>query len=194
MDRYIVQAAREGDPHAKDALGSWLDAELRAFFADSKGRERVDDLIQDALVDIVDKLALAPDDPELFRSFVHSFAGMEVRESSRKRGRELARAAALRQEPHTPAESPSASVLGPILNEQQRQLVIEYAQRLRPKYCRALLHVLDGGDYKSLAASEGINESTAASRISYATAGLSRSIEADRRTPPPYRTRPPKCE
>lgn len=189
MNRDLVQAAREGDPHAKDALGSWLYAELRSFFAD-RNPERVGDLIQEALVDLLDKFALAPDDPELLRNFVHSFGGMEVRESTRDQGRELGRAAALRQEPHTPAESPSASVFGPLLNEQQRQLVIEHAQCLRPIFRDAILHVLDGGDYKSLAIRCGITKQTAATRISRAIAKVSCSIEADRRTPPKYRTRP----
>jgi DNA-directed RNA polymerase specialized sigma24 family protein len=186
MDRELVQAAREGDPHAKDALGSWLYSELQAFFADSKRPERAD-LIQAAVVDILQKLALAPDDPELLRDFAHSFAGMEVLECSRDQGRELARVAALRQEPHTPAESPSSI----LLDEQQRQLVIEHAQRLRPILRDAILHVfVHGGDYKSLAASEGIATSTAATRIFRAIEKVGCLIEEDRRTPPPYRTPP----
>jgi DNA-directed RNA polymerase specialized sigma24 family protein len=189
MDRDIVQAAREGDPHAKAALGSWLCSELQAFFADSKRPEK-DDLIQAALVDILKKLALAPDDLELLRDFVHSFAGMEVRESTRDQGRALGRAAALRQEPHTPAETPSVSVLGPLLDQQRLQLVIEHTQCLRPIFRDAILHLLEGGDYKSLAVRYGIPEPTAATRISRAIAMVSSSIEAARRTPPKYRTRP----
>jgi DNA-directed RNA polymerase specialized sigma24 family protein len=189
MDRDIGQAARAGDPHATNAWGSWLCSELRTFFADSK-RPQQDDLIQEALVDILRKFALAPDDLELLRDFARSFAGTEVLEYKRDHGRGLARAAALRQEPHTPAESPSSSVLGPLLDAQRRQLMIEHAQRLRPILRDAFLHVLDGGDYKSLAIRYGIPEQTAASRISRATAKVSCSIEADRRTPPKYRTRP----
>ena len=189
MDRDIVRAAREGDPHAKRVLGSWLYVELRAFFADSKHPERVDDLIQEALVDIIDKLEHAPDDPELLRKRVHSFAGTEVLTSTRDEAREFAFAAALRQEPHTPAESPSASVLAPLLDEQRRQLVIEHAQRLRPIHRDALLHELDGGDYKSLAASDGIPESTAWARLKKATQLVHASIEAHRCTSPRYRTR-----
>lgn len=190
MDRDIVQAARQGDPRAWNALGLWLDAELRAYFAATHRRERVGDLVQAALVDVLGKLALAPDDPELLRNFVHSFAGTEIKELARDQGRELERAAALRQEPHTPAESPSVTVFGPLLDEQRRQLMIEHAQCLGPILRDAILHVLDGGDYKSLAVRCGITENAAATRISRAIARASCSVEAARRTPPEYRTRP----
>jgi hypothetical protein len=70
------------------------------------------------------------------------------------------------------------SVFGPLFEIEERQLVINHAQRLRPIYCTAILHVLDGGDYKSLAASEGTTEGTAARRISVATTKVRLSIDA----------------
>ena len=163
--------------------------ELRGFFEEAfKRPDRVNELIQATAVDIFKKLAMAPDDPELFRGWVHSFAGMKARESTRDRGRERARAGLCPGD--VPLESPSSTVLGRLLDEQQRRLVIEHAQLLRPVYCRALLHVLDGGDYKSLAAREGIPEPTAWTRISRAVVKVRRSIQAARRTRPEYRSTP----
>jgi DNA-directed RNA polymerase specialized sigma24 family protein len=188
VDRDIIRAARDGDPHARDLLGLWLEDELHGFFAKAfKQREQVGELIQDTVADIVHKLALAPDDPDAFRTFVRGFAGMQAHESTRDRKRERAHAAMLQAKHTPPAESASASLFDPLLAEEQRQLVIEHAQRMRPVYRTAILHVLDGGDYKSLAAAEGVSRKTASSRISYAIEVVGRSIERARRTRPPDR-------
>jgi DNA-directed RNA polymerase specialized sigma24 family protein len=172
VDGDIIRAARAGDSDARDELADWLLEELSMYFVSERGE--LDELIQETVLDIFRKLARAPDDPDAFRRFVHSFAGIEALTSTRERMREHPRVV----EPRTPAESPSAIVL----TEQQRQLVIEHAQRLPPVYCRAVLHVLDGGDYKSLAASEGIFPGTAANRISHGIAKLRRAVAAARRT------------
>jgi DNA-directed RNA polymerase specialized sigma24 family protein len=190
VDSSTIRRARDGDPRARTALASWAYDELRTFFASIfKQPELASELIQKAVSQILGKLSLAPDDPDLFRGFVRGLGGLTARGSTRDRGRELARFTD-RDVAHVPAESTSATLFGPLLQEERRQLVIEHAQLLRPAHRAALLHVLDGGDYKSLAASEGILETTAASRISFATMKVGRSIEAARRTPPPYRTRP----
>jgi DNA-directed RNA polymerase specialized sigma24 family protein len=190
MDSSTIRRAREGDPRALKVLGSWAHGELLAFFTTRfKERDLVSEWIQQAVSEILGKLALAPDDPELFRDFVRGFGGTTALGSTRDRGRELARFTDQDAE-HIPAESASATLFGPLLQEQQRELVIEHAGLLRPVHRSALLHVLDGGDYKSLAASEGINQKTAASRISFATMKVRESIQAARRTPASYRTRP----
>jgi DNA-directed RNA polymerase specialized sigma24 family protein len=192
MDSRMVRRARDGDPRARKALGSWLHHELIAFFGKGKFKEsdRVSDLIQETVVDVLAKLAEAPDDPDAFRRWVHSFAGTEVRTVDRDRDREHGRANLRARGPTPPPLSASASVLGPLIDEQQRAMLIEHARQLRPVYRNALLHVLDGGDYKSLAASEGIPVGTASSRLDYATKMVGRSIEAARTTRPSCRTPP----
>lgn len=196
MDGATIRHARDGDPRALRALGSWLHLELLAFFTKGKFKhtDRVNDLIQETVSDVLKKLADdAPDDPDKFRGWVHSFGGTEILTIEREREREHARAD-LCPRGNTPAISASASVLAPLIDEQQRQLLRQHAQQLPTVYRNAILHVLDGGDYRSLAASEGIPEGTASSRLSYATERVRRSIEAARRTPPKYRTRPPARE
>lgn len=181
----VIRSARAGDSYARDELAVWVVDELTERFAAQADRYRIDDLIQETALDVFKKLELAPDEPVAFRGFVHSFAGTEVVTATRKRMRERRRVV---EPPMPPAESPSAVALV----GQQRQLIIEHAQRLQPIFCRALMHVLDGGNYKSLAASEGIPEGTASGRITQAGHLVCRSIEADRRTSVRFRTRPRK--
>jgi DNA-directed RNA polymerase specialized sigma24 family protein len=77
----------------------------------------------------------------------------------------------------------------PLVEAAERELILDHAERLRPIFRTAIMHTLDGGDYKSLAASEGIPEGTAWDRLDRATTLVGRSIKVvHRRTPPPYRT------
>jgi DNA-directed RNA polymerase specialized sigma24 family protein len=188
MDPETLGRARRGDVDARKILGVWLHRELRGFFARGfKEPDFIGDVIQDAVSDILRDLEHAPDDPALFRRWVYSYAGIEALTNKRDRRRELARAD-LHERQDAPAMSASETVVRPLIDEQQRRLVIEHAQRLRPVYCRALMHVLDGGDYRSLAETERIGRGTASSRIAYAAKIVRRSIEAARRTRPSNRT------
>ncbi len=137
--------------------------------------------MQECVTEIFEKLAKAPnDDPVAFRDWALKFAGMRARALKRDRDRELARVPC-RSPSQTPAESASVSVLGPLLDNEERQLVFDHAQQLQPIYRNAILHVFGGGDYKSLAASEAVAEGTAARRITIATTKVCRSIAANRR-------------
>lgn len=191
LDSSIIRRARDdGDPGAREVLVLWAYGELLSFFATRfKRPDLVNEFAQQAVSELLGKLALAPDDPERFRGFVRGFGGTTARESNRDRGRELERLTD-QDVGHMPAESASVTLFGPLLHEQQLQLMIEHAQLLWPVHRRALFHALDGGDYKSLAASEAIPEGTAASRMSFAIMKVLQSIEAARKTPPPYRTQP----
>jgi DNA-directed RNA polymerase specialized sigma24 family protein len=170
-------------------MAKWLGDELLAIFANGRWpADRVSELVQDTVADIFHKLEKSPDDPELFRGWVHSFAGTEILTSKRDRRRQKALLVELRARGRTPIVSAGATMVDPLIDEQQRQLAIQHALRLRTRYRNAFLHVLDGGDYKSLAAGEGISEGAAAGRISYAAKLVRRSIQAHRRTRTSCRT------
>jgi DNA-directed RNA polymerase specialized sigma24 family protein len=181
MDRSLIHAARNGDSRARDAVARWLYAELSAVHR-HRPHEQFDELMQEAVTEIFEKLAKAPDDdPVAFRAWALRFAGMRARALKRDRDREHDRVPC-RSPSHSPAESASVSVLGPLLDIEERQLVIDHAQQLQPIYRNAILHVLDGGNYKSLAATERVPEGTAARRITIATTQVRLSIEAARRS------------
>jgi DNA-directed RNA polymerase specialized sigma24 family protein len=186
MDRSLLDAIRNEDPRARKAFARWLTGELRTFYERRPHPVPIEDLIQASATEIFATLSAAPDEPTAFHNWVLERAGMRARAIHRDTHREHARLAD--SPPHSPAESPSVSVIRPLSDAAERQLVLEHAQRLRPIFRTAIMHVLDGGDYKSLAASEGIMEATAASRISRATVQVGQSIQADRRTRQPYRT------
>lgn len=180
MDRSLILAARNGDPRARNAVARWLFGQFIAVHQ----RRPVDDLhelVQATSAEIFEKFERAPDDPEAFRAWALAFAGMRALAIKRDRIREQAWVPC-RSPSHTPAESASVSVFGPLFEIEERQLLINHAQRLRPIYCTAILHVLDGGDYKSLAACEGTTVGTAARRISVAITKVRLSIEAARRS------------
>ena len=177
-----------GDPRARDVFGRWLTGELRKFYERRSHPVPIEDLIQTSATEIFATLSAAPDEPAAFHNWVLERAGMRARALSRDANREHQRIAD--SPPHSPAESASVSVWQPLVQATERALILDHAQRLRPIFRTAIMHVLDGGDYKSLAASEGIAEATAATRILRATMQVNQLIEAERRTPPPYRTHP----
>lgn len=185
MDRSLLDAARNGDPRARDALGRWLFRELVIFFKRQQHPVSIEELVQASATEIFATLSTAPDDPQLFRGWVLERAGMRARAIRRDTHREHAR---IGGPPHTPAESPSVSVMGPLFRLEKRELVLDHAQRLQPMYRTAVMHVLDGGDYKSLAVSEGIPEITAWARLRKATELVRRSITEQRRTRPSCQT------
>lgn len=194
MDSETLRRARDGDRQASRVLGAWLYRELLDYFVGGASPdERVSELIQKAVIDVLEDLAIAPLDIDLFRDHVHSYAGMELLTDQRDRARERRRAELRAELGPAPAGSASGTVVRPLIDEEQRQLVRVHVDRLPIVYRNALWHVLDGGDYKSLAVHEGIRDTTAASRISYAIKLLECSIEAERRTEPRYRTHPPSA-
>ena len=138
------------------------------------------------MAEIFSQLSDAPDDPTVFRGWALQRAGMRARAIRRDTNREQARLAD--SPPHPPAESPSVSVMGPLVDAAERELIRHHAQRLQPIHRAAIMHALDGGDYKSLAASEGIPEITAWKRLRRSEALVRQAIEMDRRTQTPYRT------
>lgn len=78
--------------------------------------------------------------------------------------------------------------MDPLFDAAERELALHHAQRLQPIHRDAVMHVLAGGDYKSLAAREGIPEITAWKRMRRSEALVRQAIEMDRRTRTPYRT------
>jgi DNA-directed RNA polymerase specialized sigma24 family protein len=184
MDRNLLRAARNGDRRAYEALGRWLFAELAVFFERHPAHE-IDELIQETTTEILGSLSSAADDPVAFRDFVRGFAGTRALTRRRDAARDHER---ITLGSHPAIESPSVTILGPLIDAVERQLVMEHAQRLRPIFRDAILHLLDGGTYRSLAASKNIPEQTAWSRVERATELVSRSIGLARRTPRPYRT------
>jgi DNA-directed RNA polymerase specialized sigma24 family protein len=189
MDRSLLRAAREGEPRALDAVGRWWYSELRTFFSERFPPNEARELIQEASKDIMAKFAThASDDPDAFRAMVLSFAGMLAHAARGERQRVYARQAKLRDNPPSMNADPSLS--RQLDAAQQRQKLIEHARRLRTIYRDALMHALDGGDYRSLAASKGIPEGTASRRLTHAKKLVARSIEGARRTDPAYRSPP----
>lgn len=184
MDRNLLQAARNGDPRAHDALGRWLVAELAVFFERHPAHE-IEDLIQETATEILGSLSKSADDPVDLRDFVRGFAGTRTLTTRRDAAREHER---ITLGSHPASESPSVTILGPLLDAIERQLVIDHAQRLAPMFRDALLHVLDGGNHRSLAASENIPVPTAWRRVDRAIELVNRSIRRARRTGPAYRT------
>jgi DNA-directed RNA polymerase specialized sigma24 family protein len=186
MDRSLLDAARNGDQRARNALGRWLLAELWTLYQRRRQPVPIEDLIQASVTEILSQLSDAPHDPASFRIWVLGRAGMRAKSIRRDTYREWERivGAPLR----SPAESPSVSVTGSLFAAEELQTILDHAQRLRPIYHTAIMHFLDGGNYKSLAASEGIAMSTAYHRVSRAVELVQRSIEAHRRTRPRYRT------
>lgn len=194
MDRTLLQAAHRGDPRARDAvLGRWLLDVLSEFFKDDRAGE-TDDLVQASAAEIIGEFADAPADPAAFRVWVLGRAGTRAKAIKRDIRRKQDRVQ--HQSPgQSPAESPTAAILRPLLEIGERQLVIDHAERLQPIYRHAILHVLDGGDSESLAASAGVARQTARRRMRKAARLVRRSIkQVNRRTPPRYRTHPPGCE
>jgi DNA-directed RNA polymerase specialized sigma24 family protein len=184
VDRNLLQAARNGDRRAYEALGRWLFAELAVFFKRHPAHES-DELIQETTTEILGSLSSAADDPVAFRDFVRGYAGTRSLTRRRDAARDHER---IVLGSHPAIESPSVTILGPLIDAIERQQVIDHAQRLQPIFRDAILHVLDGGTYRSLAASKNIPEQTAWSRVERAIELVSRSIDLARRTPPPYRT------
>ena len=190
MDRTLLQAALNGDLRARDAvLGRWLIDELSEFFKGDRAGE-TDDLVQASALEIIRMFANAPADPAAFRTWVLGYAGTRAKATKRDSRREHARVQH-RSPGHTPAESPTATILRPLLENGKRQLLIDHAEQLQPIYRYAILHVLDGGDSKSLAESAGVARHTARRRLRKAAQLVSRSIKIKRRTDPRYRTLPP---
>jgi DNA-directed RNA polymerase specialized sigma24 family protein len=184
LDRNLLQAARNGDPRAYEALGRWLVAELAVFFERHPAHE-IDDLIQETATEILGSLSSVADEPVAFRDFVRGFAGTRTLTRRRDAAREHER---ITLGSHPAIESPSVTILGPLLDAVERQLVIDHAQRLRPIFRKAILHVLEGGSYRSFAVSENIPAPTAWRRLNRAIELVGRSIRLARRTRPPYRT------
>jgi hypothetical protein len=183
MDSSVLRAAREGDPRALDVVGRWWYSELRAFFLERFPPNEARELIQEASKDIMTKFAThGSDDPDAFRAMVLSFAGTLAHAATGERKRVYARDAKLRA--RSPTVFASTSLWRRVDAARKRQQVIEHARRLRTIYRNALLHVLDGGDYRSLAATEGIPVGTASRRLTQATKLVCQSIEAARRSPP----------
>lgn len=191
MDQTLLEAAHRGDKRARDAvLGRWLIGELRALFKDDRAGQ-IDDLVQASALEIVKQFASAPKHPDEFRTWALGRAGTRAWATKRDIRREQDRVQ-YRSPPHTPAqmETPTASILRPLLEMGERQLVIDHAQTLEPMYRDAILHVLDGGNAKSLAVSEGVPGRTARYRLRRAAKLVRRSIRVSRRTQPRYRTPP----
>jgi hypothetical protein len=179
MDRSLLLAARDGNSRARNAVARWLFGQFLAVHQ-HRPVDDLHELVQATSAEIFEKFERAPDDPVAFRVWALKFAGMRALAIKRDRERERAWVPC-RSPSHTPAESASVSVFGPLFDMEELQLVIEHAHQLRPIYRNAILHVLDGGDYKSLAASEGTTAGTAARRITVATTKVRLSIEAARR-------------
>jgi hypothetical protein len=196
MDRSLLDAVRNEDPRARKVLARWLLDELRRFYERRTHPVSIDDLIQESMTEIFATLSAAPDEPAPFENWVFERAGMRAKALSRDAHREQERIANNPPQiddnpPHLLAESPTASILRPLLENGKRQQVIDHAQQLRPIYRHAILHVLGGGDSKSLAASAGVPRHTARRRLRKAAELVNRSIKVvNRITPPRYRTPP----
>ncbi|WP_181234645.1 RNA polymerase sigma factor [Enhygromyxa salina] len=188
MDRKrLIQAARDGEVQARNALGQWLCTELIAFFSSRHGVAQRDELLQETMKDIMAKLVThAPADPEEFLNWALSFAGTRARAARGQRLRARAREAKLRARVPTPPRLVE-SKLGA---QQRHELIQRYLIQLPELYRAPILHRLDGGSNKSFAAALGIPEGTARRRLSEGIRRLERLIADARRTRPTYRTPP----
>ncbi|WP_146157424.1 sigma factor-like helix-turn-helix DNA-binding protein [Enhygromyxa salina] len=77
MDRtHLIQAARDGQVQARNALGRWLAEELMTFFSYGYSVAERDELTQETMREIMAKLVThAPEQPDAFLDWVLSFAG-----------------------------------------------------------------------------------------------------------------------
>lgn len=191
MDTATLCRAIDGDLMARRELGRWLYRELLdRFVAGSGADERVRELIQKTSSDVFKDLAIAPRDIDRFREHVRKYGSIEQltdkRDSWRERWRFELRNRLLA--PRRRASGTSA-VERPLLDEEQRALVLAHAAKLPDIYRDALEHVvIAGGDYSSLAAIEGLPTGTAASRINCAIGLVKASIRDARKTDPRYQT------
>lgn len=160
--------------------------ELLVFFKDHRSTG-THDLIQTCATEILSKLSTFPDDPAAFRKRVLEFSGMRAKAVCRDRRRDRVRIVLRRSPDDTEGESPS-TIMALLLEAERRELAIQHAERLEPIYRTAFFHVLDGGDYRSLAVAENLPLGTAWRRVDKATELVQRSLELNRRTRPQYRT------
>lgn len=181
MDRDTLQALRAREPQAAEAFVEWFCDEFIPFLSSHFDRGHVDDLLQNTLTEVLAKLGTddMPVEPVAFRKWVYGFAWNKVRAAARDPFRRLARQAKLMNAPlpeHPPG--PESSTAEAELVELIRRGIVE----LPDIYRQAIEHVLDGGDYRSLAENEMLDEGTARRRIWEARKRLRLIVQAMRVT------------
>jgi RNA polymerase sigma factor (sigma-70 family) len=181
VDRDTLRALREGKREGQDAFANWFCDEFIPFFSSYIDRGQVDELIQNTFRAVLARLASPtsriPVEPDEFRRWVYGFAWKEIGTAARNPRRALARQRKLMFAP-LPEHPP-----GPETNMAKAELA-ELIERGIPElpiiYREAIEHVLDGGDYKSLAEFDQITESTARQRIYEAKKRLQMIVRAMR--------------
>jgi RNA polymerase sigma-70 factor (ECF subfamily) len=181
----VVQAARERDREAQDELGIWLRHLLMPYFKRYFSHWHSEDLLQETSVDVFKKLAdEAPDDPTEFRDWVYGFAWNEVRDflrKSRLRGKQGVLLYGREPEPPKGPEPGPETILR---NKEINAIAWRCMERLPDIYRDAVLHVVDGGSYRTLAVAAQISEGAARKRIHDARKQLRTLVRKARQTRP----------
>lgn len=159
----VVQAARQGKRNAEVKLHRWMRALLMPYFQRYFKVWHCHDLLQETEMDVFKKLDKAPHDPNLFRGWVYGFAWNEVRALLRKTRRE-GRWVLLPGSPEpVPPQAPGPETR--LRNQEISELVWRCADELTDNHREAISHVLDGGNYRTLAEAAGISQEAARKRI-----------------------------
>ncbi len=177
----VVQAAREGDRAAKDKLAVWMMRLLMPYFKQYFNDMRSMELFQETAADVFKNLRKkSPEDPTLFREWVYGYAWNEVRELRGK-----AKALRIRvlkggcPEPEPPRGPGPETTLR---NKERNAIASRCVELLPDVYRDALLHVADGGTYRTLAVAAQISEGAARKRIHDARSQLRTLVRKARRT------------
>jgi RNA polymerase sigma-70 factor (ECF subfamily) len=175
VQRDLVEAAKQGDHEAFEALATAANDRLYAFaHLVLRDAHQAEEAVQDALVRSWQGLPLLRD-PERWDAWLHRLIVNACADQGRRRVRQSAEVRMVRFEP---ASADNASSV-----DDQDQLDRGF-RRLKPQQRAAVvLHLYLGLTVPEVADALGVPVGTAKSRIHYAVDALRAAIEADERAP-----------
>jgi RNA polymerase sigma-70 factor, ECF subfamily len=177
----LLLALNDGEPRAEERLSGRLRLELLPYFKKRVPPSDAEDLTQETLVRVVERLRTKPFEPGpvSFRSFAFGIAGFRVRDDRRAKVRHDLNLPPFPDWCDVPESSPDETLI--IL--QQSTLLHAALAAIKTRYRRALESWLRDEDPRDFAAAEGIEVGTVRSRIHRALELVRADIEARRRTP-----------
>jgi RNA polymerase sigma factor (sigma-70 family) len=178
----LIDAARAGDRQALEGLGRWLSRELMSFFTGYFKDDDINDMVQQTIVDVLEKLHKYEDrGPDSFRRWVRSFAVFEAKTKTREPHRKRAREKKIRELPVEPVLSPDSLIYGEELEEHVERCLAQLPAHQR----EALEHQWAGGTDEELAARVRVSVKTISSRRRRAREKLEVLLAAALATPTP---------
>jgi RNA polymerase sigma factor (sigma-70 family) len=178
----LIDAARAGDRQAREKLGRWLTDELLAFFAGHFKDHEIGDLVQQTLLELLQKLdEYEYRGPGLFQRWVHRFAGFKAKTKTRDVHRKRAREQKLRTELVAEPLTPDSMIYGLEFEEHLEECMVQ----LPPHEREALEHWRQGGADEELAAIAGVSANAIACRRHRGRKRLKALLGAALATPAP---------